>query len=109
VNLGQLVPLGFLLPLVPKQKTTTTTVLWHFFQDHPGEPVPEGTEGNSKHKTEPLGIKWHRDFLQARHPSCHPSNSVDALKETHSIHPILSPSTTGGGGVAPILYYQKIF
>jgi len=21
--------------------TTTTTVLWPFFQDHPGEPVPE--------------------------------------------------------------------
>jgi len=24
-----------------KSNTTTTTVLWPFFQDHPGEPVPE--------------------------------------------------------------------
>jgi len=28
-----------------KEATTTTTVLWPFFRDHPGEPVAKRTSG----------------------------------------------------------------
>jgi len=78
----------------------TTTILRPFFQDHPGEPVPEenfwtlwckgrlteadmptiwlGTTASgltSAHLQYPI-------FLQAGCPYCHPTNSVKALKAT---------------------------
>jgi len=34
-----------------------------------------------------FGEKWHRLFIQAGRPSCHPTNSVKALKETQSTGP----------------------
>jgi len=53
---------------------TTTTVLRPFFQDHPGEPVPE----------ENFWTLWCIPpyFLQAGCPSCRPTDSVKALKAT---------------------------
>jgi len=44
MNLCQLVPISCLLHLF-----TTTTVLWHFFRDHPGEPVPEENLTEARH------------------------------------------------------------
>jgi len=76
----------------------TTTVLWPFFRDHPGEPVPEEnlrtlwcngrlTEADKpaiQLGATPSGLcsahlhhpPW---FLQAGCPSCRPANSVKAL------------------------------
>ena len=80
--------------------TTTTTVLRPFFRDHPGEPVPEEnfwtlwckgrlTEADTptiRLGTVPSGLTsshlHHPIFLQARCPSCRPTNSVKALKAT---------------------------
>jgi len=81
--------------------TTTTTVLWPFFRDHPGEPVPEenfwtlwckGRLTEADTMTIRLGATPSRltsahlhhppYFLQARYPSCRPTNSVKALKAT---------------------------
>jgi len=81
--------------------TTTTTILWPSFRDHPGEPVPEEnfwTLWCKRRLTEAdtLTIRLvatpsaltsahlHHPpyFLQARCPSCHPSNSVKAPKAT---------------------------
>jgi len=79
----------------------TTTILWPFFRDHTGELVPEENFWTSWCKgrlTEastptirlgatPSGLTsahLHHPpiFLQARWPSCHPTNSVKALKAT---------------------------
>jgi len=78
-----------------------TSVLRPFFQDHPGEPVPEEnfwtlwckerlTEADTQ--TIRLGanpseltiahLHHPQFFLQAGCPSCHPTNSVKALKAT---------------------------
>ena len=83
--------------------TTITTVLRHFFRDHPGEPVSEEnfwtlwrkgrlTEANTQTirlGATPSGLTsahLHLPppfFLQAGCPSCRPTNSdVKALKET---------------------------
>jgi len=80
--------------------TTTTTVLRPFFRDHPGEPVPEekllgftvqGEIYRGRHTDHPAGRHsiWTNQcphppypFLQAGCPSCHPTNSVKALKAT---------------------------
>jgi len=78
----------------------TTTVLRPFFRDHPGEPVPEENfwtlwcKGRQT-EADTLTIRLHATpsrltsahlhhphFLQARCPSCHPTNSVKALKAT---------------------------
>jgi len=79
---------------------TTTTILWPFFRDHPGEPVPEENFWTLRCKrrlTEadtqtirlgdtPSGITsvhlHHPPFLQAGCPSCRPINSFKALKAT---------------------------
>jgi len=77
----------------------TTTVLRPFFWDHPSEPVPEEnfwtlwckgglTEADTltiRRRATPSGLTsahLHRPpiFLQAGCPSCHPTNSVKALK-----------------------------
>jgi len=81
---------------------STTTVLWPFFRDNPGEPVPEenfwtlwckGILNRGKHTDHLAGRHSIRTnqcphlpsphFLQARCPSCHPANSVKALKARH--------------------------
>jgi len=84
------------------QKSHTTTVLWPFFRDHPGEPVPEenfwtmmqGKTNRGRHTDRPAGRHSIRTkqcspplhhpprFLQAGCPSCRPTNSVKALKAT---------------------------
>jgi len=79
---------------------TTTTVLWPFFRDHPGEPEPEEnfwtlwckgklTEADTltiRLGATPSGLTsahlHHPHFLQAGCPSCRPTNSVKALKAT---------------------------
>jgi len=80
---------------------TYTTVLRSFFRDHPGEPVPEEnfwtlwckerlTEADTptiRLGVTPSGLTsaYHHHppyFLQAGCPSCHPTNSVNALKAT---------------------------
>ena len=77
---------------------THTTVLWPFFRDHPGEPVPEenfwktlwckGRLTEADTPDHPAGCHSLRtnqcppppsQFLQA---GCHPTNSVKALKAT---------------------------
>jgi len=77
----------------------TTTVLWPFYRDHPGEPVPEEnfwtlwckgrlTEadtltirlGGTPSGLTSANLHHPRYFLQACCPSCHPTNSVKALK-----------------------------
>ena len=75
----------------------TTTVLWPFFRDHPGEPVPEEnfwtlwckgrlTEADTptiRLGATPSGLtSTIPHFLQAGCPSCCPTNSVKALKVT---------------------------
>ena len=84
-----------------KPTTTITTVLRPFFRDHPGEPVPEEnfwtlwckgrlTEADTptiRLGATPSGLSsahLHHPpiFLQAGCPSCHPTNSVKALKAT---------------------------
>jgi len=89
--------------------TSTTTVLWPFFQEHPGEPVPEENfwtlwcKGKLTQADTPaiwLGVTpsglssahLHHPpcFLQAGCPSCHTTNNVKALKATQS--------TDGNGG-----------
>jgi len=84
-------------------KTTTATVLWPFFRDHPGEPVPEenfwtlwckGRLTEADTLTIWLGATpsvltsghLHHSpiFLQAGCPSCRPTNSVEALKATNT-------------------------
>ena len=80
--------------------TTTRTVLRPFFRDHAGEPVPEENfwtlwcKGRltGRHTDHPAGCHSIRTnhcppppsphFLQARCPSCRPTNSVKALKAT---------------------------
>ena len=78
---------------------THTSILRHFFQDHPGEPVPEenswtlwckGRLTEADTLTIQLGatparltsVNLHDPpiFLQAACPSCCPTNSVKALK-----------------------------
>jgi len=75
-------------------KETTTTVLWPFFRDHPGEPMPEENfwtlwcKGRLTEADTPAirlgatpsgltGAHLHHPpiFLQAGCPSCHPTNS----------------------------------
>jgi len=79
----------------------TTTVLWPFFRDHPGELVPEKnfwTLWSKGRLTEedtptirldatPSGLTsahLHHPpiFLQAGCPSCRPTNNIKALKAT---------------------------
>jgi len=79
----------------------TTTVLRPFFRDHPGQPVPEEnfwtlwckgrlTEADTptiRLGATPSGLtsaRLHHPpiFLQAGCPSCHPTNSIKALKAT---------------------------
>jgi len=50
-----------------------------------------------------LGING-TGFLQARCPSCHPTNSIKALKETQSIE--TKHGKSGGGVVKIILMMQ---
>jgi len=83
----------------------TTTVLWPFFRDHPGEPVPEEnfwalwckgrlTEADTQTiwlGATPSGLTsayLHHPpiFLQAGCPSCRPTHSVQALKAMHIAH-----------------------
>ena len=95
--------------LIMRSTTTITTILQPFFQDHPGEPVPEENfwtlwcKGRLTEKlncimdhtdtdtptirlgTTPSGLSSARlhdppCFLQAGCPSCRPTNSVKALK-----------------------------
>jgi len=74
----------------------TTTILWPFFRDHPGEPVPEEklldfmVQGKiywGRHTDHPAGRHSIRTnqcppppsfayFLQAGCRSCHPTSSV---------------------------------
>jgi len=82
----------------------TTTVLRPFFQDHPGEPVPEenfwtlwckGRLTEDDTPTIQLGatqtglssphLHHPPHFLQTGGPSCRPTNSVKALKATRCI------------------------
>jgi len=83
--------------------TPTTTILRSFFWDHPGESVPEEnfwtlwckgrlTEADTptiRLGTTPFGLTsahlHHPIFLQARCPSCRPTNSVKALKATSAL------------------------
>ena len=79
--------------------TITATVLRPFFRDHPGEPVPEEnfwslwckgrlTEADTptiRLSATPSGVTsahLHHPpcFLQSLCPSCHPTNSIKALK-----------------------------
>jgi len=88
--------------------TTTTTVLWPFFLDHPGEPVPEDnfwtlwckgrlTEGDTltiwlgatPSRLSSANLQHPPIFLQTGCHSCHPTNSVKALKATGQICPIV--------------------
>jgi len=82
--------------------STTTTVLRPFFREHPGEPVPEEnfwtlwckrrlTEADTstiRMCVTQSGLTsaylHHPPFLQAGCPSCHPTNSVKALKATRA-------------------------
>ena len=80
---------------------THTTVLRPFFREHPGELVPEenfwtlwckGKINRGRHTDHPAGRHSVRTkqcppppsphFLQVGCPSCHPTNSVKALKAT---------------------------
>jgi len=82
--------------------SSTTLVVLPFFQDHPGEPVPEedfwtdfivqGKINRDSHIDHPAGCHSIRTnecppppspiFLQAGCPFCHPTNSIKALKAT---------------------------
>ena len=85
----------------PKPPHTPTTILRPLFRDHPGEPMPEEnfwtlwckrrlTEADTltiRLSATPSGLTiahLHHPpiFLQAGFPSCHPTNSVKALKAT---------------------------
>ena len=76
----------------------TTTILRPFFRDHPGELVPEEnfstvwckgrlTEADINHPAGRHSIRTNQcqlppsPLLQAGCPSCHPTNSVKALKD----------------------------
>jgi len=86
---------------LPRYYYYTTTVLRPFFRDHPGEPVPgenfwtlwcKGRLTEADTSTIRLGatpsgltsahLHHPHQFLQAGCPSCHPTNSVKALKAT---------------------------
>jgi len=86
------------------QHQTTATILWSFFRDHPGEPVPQEnlwtlcckrrlTEadtptirlGATPSELTSAHLHHHPIFLQAGWPSCHLTNSIKALKATHII------------------------
>jgi len=87
----------------------TTTVLRPFFQDHPGEPVPEDNcwtlwcKGRlTEADTQTIWLcatpsrltsahLHHPPLLQARCPSCHPINSVKALNTSATTTTILRP------------------
>jgi len=88
--------------------TSTTTVLRPFFRGHPGEPMPEenfwtlwckGRLTKADTPTIRLGatpsgptsahLHHPTIFLQARCPSCHPTNSVKALKATSFTRKVL--------------------
>jgi len=62
----------------------TTTVLWPFFRDYPGEPMPEQNTLTIRLGTTPSGLTsthlYHPPFFTGRMPSCRPTNSVKALK-----------------------------
>jgi len=95
--------------------TTTTTILRPLSRDHPGEPVPEenfwtwrckGRPTEADTKTIRLGATpsgltsahLHHPplFLQARSPSCCPTNSVKALNSTIAHYmPIIALITHG--------------
>jgi len=76
----------------------TTTILWPFFRDHPGEPVPEENfwtlwcKGRLREAdtNQPAGRHsiWTNQcppspiFLLAGCPSCRPTHSVKGLKAT---------------------------
>jgi len=80
-----------------------TSVLWPFFRDHPGEPMPEEnfwTLWCKQRLTEtdtptiqlvatPFALTsaqlYHPPFLQAGCPSCRPTNTVRALK-AHAVN-----------------------
>ena len=76
-----------------------TTVLWPFFRDHPGEPVPEenfwtlwckGRLTEADTQTIWLGatsahLHHPAIFSQTGCPSCRPTNSVKALKAHRSL------------------------
>jgi len=83
--------------------TTTTTVLRPFFRDHTGEPVPEenfwtlwckGRLNRDRHTDHPAvchSIRINQCppppspiFLQAGCPSCRPTNSVKAVKDSRN-------------------------
>jgi len=80
----------------------TTTILQPFFQDHPGEPVPEEyfwTLRCKRRLTEAyiltISVRTKQcpsppspHFLQAGCPSCHPTNNVKALKAKLSTNKI---------------------
>ena len=87
-----------------KHTHTHTTILRPFFRDHPGEPVPEEnfwtlwckgrlTEADTSSirlGATPSGLtsaRLHHPpyFLQARCPSCRPTNIVKALKATSAL------------------------
>ena len=94
-NHGSILQLFLSLP-----HQSATTVLRTFFQDHPGEQVPEvnfwtlwckGRLTEADTPTIGLGATasgltsahlHHPIFLQARCPSCHPTNKVKALRAT---------------------------
>jgi len=81
----------------------TTTILWPFFRDHMGEPVPEEnlltlwckgrlTEAHTwiiRLGATPSGLTsahlHHPPFFTAGCPSCRPTNSVKALKATSAV------------------------
>jgi len=90
--------LGALHTISQVNTHTHTTILWPFFQDHPGEPVPDGNfwtlwcKGRlTEADTLTIRLDNHLDyqcppppcphiFLRAECPSCRPTNSVKALK-----------------------------
>jgi len=97
-SLSEMILLALLLSDV-MTSLTTTTILWPFFRDQPGEPVPEEnfwtlwckgrlTKADTDHPAERHSIRTNQCppplspiFLHAGCPSCRPTNSAKALKD----------------------------
>jgi len=60
--------------------TTTTTVLWPLFRDHPGEPVPE----------ENFWTLWSKGrLMEADTPAIQPGATPSGLTSAHLQHPLV--------------------
>jgi len=65
--------------ILVKKTTTTTTVLWPFFRDHPGAPVPE----------ENFGTLWCKGRLtETDTPTIQLGATLSGLSSAHLQHPI---------------------